>query len=85
MSEPQAAHSAIATSTLRETLARAGAPSNDARVDVYRSGTGLHVVVQVSGDVEKSRREVAVVRIVGALRAFDRSCKHIEIDCEVQP
>ena len=29
VSEPQAAHSAIATSTLRQTLARAGAPSHD--------------------------------------------------------
>ncbi len=84
-SEPQAAHSAIATRTLRETLTRAGAPSDDAWADVYRSGTGLRAVLQLSGDVEKRQRDVAAVRIVGALRAFDRSCRHIEIGCEDQP
>jgi hypothetical protein len=82
---PQRDHEAAATRALHQTLDVAGLPLEGSRVEVHRTGAGLRANVYVPRETGKRQRDIVAVRVVGALRAFDRSTKHIEIDCEVLP
>jgi hypothetical protein len=51
-----------------------------ADVSVTRQSGGLRVVVAGVDGATRAQRNAAVVRIVGALRAFDRSAKTIDVN-----
>ena len=78
-------HEAIATRALHQTLDIGGLPIQGSRVDVRRTGADLRATVYLPREIEKQQRDIAAVRVVGALRAIDRFSKRIEISCEVLP
>jgi hypothetical protein len=79
---PQAEHEGIATSALRQTLDRAHLPTEAADASVRRSGRGLHITLRVPSDTPMKVRDIASVRVAGAVRAFDPHAPRIEITCE---
>jgi len=79
---PQPEHEEVATDMLRQTLTRAGLPSDTASASVRRSGSGLRISLRVPPETTKQQRDTASVRDVGAVRAFDRHAPHIETTCE---
>jgi hypothetical protein len=54
--------------------------ASGADVSVTRQSGGLRVLVSDLDDVTRLERNAAVVRIVGALRAFDRSARTIDVN-----
>jgi len=79
---PQLGHEAVATTALAQTLDGSGIESADAYASVRRSGEGLRVVLHVPAETSKRVRDVASVRVVGALRAFDRTAPRIATACD---
>ncbi len=79
---PQVEHEAIATRLLVETLRSAGVPTEPAGASVRRSGRGLHITLHAPREASKKVRDVAAVRVAGAVRAFDPHAPRIEITCE---
>jgi len=78
---PQIAHEAVATTALGQTLDGSGIESAEAYASVHRSGEGLRVVLYVPPETSKRVRDVASVRVVGALREFDRTIPRIATAC----
>jgi hypothetical protein len=78
---PQVEHEGVATKALDQTLELAGLPHELARASVRRSGNGLHVTLHFPPETPKKVRDIASVRVVGAVRAFDAHARRIEI-CE---
>jgi hypothetical protein len=72
------AHAHRAKNVLAASLG-AGAASG-AHISVTRHAGGLRVVVSGLDDVTRVQRNAAVVRIVGALRAFDRNARSIDVN-----
>ncbi|MGZ4690708.1 MAG: hypothetical protein ACXWAY_13865, partial [Acidimicrobiia bacterium] len=82
---PQLDHEAVATRMLCQTLSRADLPSENARAGVRRSGKGLRVTLYMPAGTSSKQRDVASVRVVGALRAFDPHAPNIEVGYEELP
>jgi hypothetical protein len=78
----QPAHEEVGTGMLHQALARAGLPVEGTAVSVRRSGNGLQVTLRVPAETCKHERDIAAVRVIGAIRAFDRYAPGIEISCE---
>jgi hypothetical protein len=53
--------------------------ARSASISVTRRSGGLRVRVMGSGDATRQERQTAVVRIVGALRRFDRHARTIDV------
>ena len=49
-------------------------------VSVTRRAGGLRVVVRGLDDVARAHRQAAIVRVVGALRQFDRAARMIDVE-----
>lgn len=79
---PQLEHEGVGTRVLEETLARAGLPTEAGRVLVHRSGSGLRITLSFPAETSKKVREIASVRVAGAVRAFDPHAPRIDISCE---
>lgn len=79
---PQPGHEEVASTTLQETLTRAGLAADAARADVRRSGNGLRVTLHLPAQSTNYQRDVASVRVVGALRAYDAHSPRIEVECK---
>jgi hypothetical protein len=79
---PQLGHERVALDALEQTLSLAGIPTDTASASVRRSGSGLRIVLHVPGDAPQKVRDVAAVRVVGALREYDQHAPRIEISCE---
>lgn len=80
---PQLEHEGVATRALEATLARAGIHSEAGRVSVHRSGAGLQVTLHVPAETPNQVRDIASVRVVGAVRAFDPHAARIDITCQI--
>jgi hypothetical protein len=78
---PQVEHEVVARKALDQTLELAGLSNELARVSVNRSGHGLRVTLHVPPETPKKVRDIASVRVAGAVRAFDPHAPRIEI-CE---
>lgn len=76
---PQAEHEGCATKALDDTLTHAGLPTGAARASVQRSGSGLRVTLNLPAKTPTRLRELATVRVAGALRAFDPHTPRIDI------
>jgi hypothetical protein len=76
-------HEAVATAALDQTLRAAALPVSSARASVVSDGGALRVTLFVPPESTKGVRDMAVVRVAGALRAFDRNAAQIDIACEV--
>lgn len=79
---PQAEHEGIAARALRQTLDRAHLPTGAADASVRRSGRGLRISLHVPSDTPMKVRDIASVRVAGAVRAFDPHAARIEIICD---
>jgi hypothetical protein len=79
---PQIEHEAVATRALVQTLDGSDVASSEAHASVHRNGSGLHVVLHVPAHTPQRVRDVASVRVVGALREFDRFTPGIATACE---
>jgi hypothetical protein len=79
---PQVGHEAAAMKALDQTLELAGLSTEPARASVRRSGQGLRVTLHVPPGTPKNVRDIASVRVVGAVRAFDPHAPQIEISCQ---
>jgi hypothetical protein len=79
----RADYEAVAAKALDWTLRYRDLPFATARAAVRRGGAGLHVTLSVPAETPKIVRDMAAVRVVGALRAFDPSARRIDITCEV--
>lgn len=80
---PQLEHEGVASKELEETLRHNGLSTEAARVSVRRSGIGLRGTVLLPRETPKRVRDIASVRVVAALRAFDRQAPRIDIACDV--
>ncbi len=78
--QPQ--HEGVAVKALDQTLGLAGIPTESAAASVRRTGDGLQITLHVPEETPKKVRDVASVRVAGAVRAFDPHARHIEIACE---
>jgi hypothetical protein len=81
-SGPQVEHEDIATKLLVETLENAGLPTEPAGASVRRSGRGVQITLHAPQEASKKVRDVAAVRVAGAMRAFDPHTPRIEITCD---
>jgi hypothetical protein len=72
-------HEGIAQRTLDESLQRAGAATEAARVEVTRRSGGLRATLHFPPGTPERVRAMASVRVVGALRAFDPSAGGLDV------
>lgn len=79
---PQVQHEGIAIQALDQTLSLAGIPTEATAVSVRRTGDGLQITLHVPEETPKKVRDVASVRVAGAVRAFDPYAPRLEIACE---
>lgn len=77
----QAQHEAVASRALDATLRNAGLDGGE--VSVRRTDDGLVVTLRVPPEADTKTREVAAVRVVGAVRSFDRYANLIDVQVEV--
>ncbi len=82
---PQLEHERVALTALEETLGHSGLAAASAGASVHRSGEGLRVALHVPAATPRPVRDTAVVRVVGALRAFDPHAPKIDVTCEENP
>lgn len=75
-------HEVVAVLVLNSTLKQRGLPTGAASARVVRSGSGLRVTLFVPSETPKAVRDIAVVRVAGELRAFDRHAARIEMSCK---
>jgi hypothetical protein len=78
---PRGEHQAIADGALRATLERAG-HEQPGSSSVRLTATGLLVTLFLPEDADAKTREMAAVRVAGALRRFDRHAARIDVVCE---
>jgi hypothetical protein len=78
----QLGHEAVGTTALAQTLGHAGIPTAEAFVSVHRSGEGLRVQLHVPMETPKEVRDIASVRVVGALRGYDPYAPGINASCQ---
>lgn len=71
-------HEAVAASILQTTLTTAG-ETDPAEVRITRSRDGLAVELCVASTVSRAVQSRAAVRVVGALREFDRHAPRIDV------
>lgn len=76
-------HEAVATAALDQTLRAAALPVGSAHAAVVSRAGALRVTLFLPSESPKGVRDMAVVRVAGALRAFDRNVAQIDIVCEV--
>ncbi len=76
---PLPRHSAAARQALREVLDTHGLPDVTADARVRRKGDDLRVVLHTSQEVPPIVHEMAAVRAVGAIRAFDAHADVIDV------
>jgi hypothetical protein len=82
VSGPQVEHESVATRVLDETLGHAGLASEAATASVHRTGEGLRITLLVPEETPRKVRDVASVRVTGAVRRFDPYAPRIEITCQ---
>lgn len=75
----QPAYEARANETLRSVLEHGGEGTASAQASVRRISGRLDVVLHVDPSMSKRTRNVAAVRVTGALRAFDRYVDSIDV------
>lgn len=66
------------------TLSHRDLPLDATRADVRRHDGGLQVTLFVPAETPKVVRDMAVVRVAGALRAFDAHSSRIDVAYEVK-
>jgi hypothetical protein len=77
----QGDHQAVADRALAVTLENSGSEqTGESRV--LRTADGLQVTLFVPPETARGTRDMAAVRVVGALRDFDRHARRIDIVCE---
>ena len=81
---PQAEHQTVADRALAATLQNAGS-DEPGWSDVRRTRAGLQVTLFVPAAATARTREMAAVRVAGAVRAFDPHAARIEVQCETAP
>jgi len=74
-----AIHGELATTALRETLVGAGLPAASARAHVARREGRLRVELDVPDGTSAAVCRTAEVRVIGALRAYDRAAGGIDV------
>jgi hypothetical protein len=75
-------HSEVALGALIASLRANDQPTDLANARVWRARTGLHAVLEVGESVPTRVRDVAAVRVTGALRAYDRFAAQIDVSIE---
>jgi hypothetical protein len=73
------AHARRAAAVLADAAGADRAARGSARVSVTRRDGGLRVRVMGLEDATRQERQAAVVRVVGALRQFDRAARTIDV------
>ena len=76
-------HEGVASKALDWTLRFRDLPLSTAQAVVRRGRDGLHVTLYVPAETPKIVRDMAAVRVAGALRAFDPSARRIDVACEI--
>jgi len=76
---PLAGHTGVARAALRTVLEREGIDAPDAEVSVLRHGTTLTVTLLPGVELDPMVVEAASVRVLGAVRALDRSATIIDV------
>ena len=79
----QIQHEAVAGRALDWTLRHRDLPLDAARADVRRHDGGLQVTLFVPAETPNVVRDMAIVRVAGALRAFDTRSSRIDVTCKV--
>jgi hypothetical protein len=76
---PMAEHEGIAQRVLDETLNRTGSEQEAGRAEVSRRDGSLAVTLRFPPTTSDRVRAMASVRVAGALRAFDRTARGIDV------
>lgn len=79
----QLQHEAVAGQALDWSLRHRDLPLDASHVDVRRHDGGLQVTLFVPAETPKVVRDMAVVRVAGALRAFDAHSSRIDVACQL--
>jgi hypothetical protein len=78
-------YEAIAHEALDWTLRYRDLPTDTARVEIRRVGSGLQVTLRLPAGSTKLVGDMAAVRVAGALRRFDPHIAQIGVACEMKP
>jgi hypothetical protein len=78
---PREDHEKVADAALQATLQRAGRDQQGSS-SVRLTARGLQVTLFLPEDTDAKTREMAAVRVVGALRRYDRHSARIDVACE---
>jgi hypothetical protein len=79
---PLLSHEAIAVRALDETLGHGGIPTDGAAASVCRNESRLTVTLTFPEEASSLARAMASVRVVGALRDYDRYATGIDVVTE---
>lgn len=74
---PLPQHSQLASAALREFLGEVATGAD--HVEVYRQGGSLTAVVSVPGGIDRGSRDMAAVRVVKAIREWDRFTSVVDV------
>jgi hypothetical protein len=80
-SGPRSDHEAVADRALNATLQRSGR-DEEGSTSVRLGPGGLQVTLFMPEDTDPKTREMAAVRVAGAIRRFDRHAARIDVACE---
>jgi hypothetical protein len=83
VTERRADYEAVARKALDWTLRYRELPAHLAGVVVTRTGGDLQVTLHLPARASKLVRDMASVRVAGALRAFDPNVPRINVVCEL--
>jgi len=75
-------HSAVALAALQASMLANGESSEGLNARVWRTKAGLHAVIEMPEATPNRTRDLAAVRVTGALRAYDSNAPQIDVSVE---
>ena len=75
-------HSQVALAALQASMLANGESSEGLNARVWRTKGGLHAVIEMPEATPNRTRDLAAVRVTGALRAYDSNAPQIDVSVE---
>ena len=75
-------HSQVALAALQASMLANGESSEGLNARVWRTKAGLHAVIEMPEATPNRTRDLAAVRVTGALRAYDSNAPQIDVSVE---
>ena len=75
-------HSQVALTALQASMLANGESSEGLNARVWRTKDGLHAVIEVPEAAANRTRDLAAVRVTGALREYDSHARRIDVSVE---